>query len=299
MKTKWIIWSLILLVTISIPIIFKTNPSDILSYEKAALLGLIEGITEYLPISSTGHLIIANHYLLDSSDPQVQRALNAYSIIIQGGAIFAVAILYRKRFKSLVEGLLGKNHVGFKLGRNLLFAFLPAAILGLLLNDLIDSYLFNLPSVITALVLGAFVMFWAEKFRKAKKRKDIDIENLTIPQAVLIGLFQCIAMWPGTSRSMATIVGGYWVGLKPTQAAEFSFLLGFITLSAASAYKIVTSGSAVLESFTIGPLLMGVIIATIFAILTIKWLINYLTRYGLEIFGYYRIILALILISIR
>ena len=253
-----------------------------LSYTDAAILGLVEGITEFLPVSSTGHLILTNSALgldgrehITDSDGNpilvkdgdtddlrpytIGEAAYAFVIVIQAGAIAAVVILYWKTLLSILLGCLGKNDTGRKLGINLICAFLPAAFIGLALNDWIESTLGNnIHAVAGALIVGAAVMLIVERWRKHGKKKPIDPEDgpelheLSIRQCVMIGLFQCVAMWPGTSRSMATIVGGYLAGLSPKHAAEFSFLLGFITLSAASGYKMVFDGSDMLAAFSIG-----------------------------------------------
>jgi undecaprenyl-diphosphatase len=274
-----------------------------ISHQDAMILGLVEGISEYLPISSTGHLIITNHILgLDDDTPtakgySLKKAADAYAIIIQGGAIIAVLILYWRRIQSIILGILGKNKDGLKLARNLIIAFLPAAFLGFAFHDIIDEYLFNITSVAIALIAGSVLMLIIERWRKNKNISNSpDLHELSIKQVLIIGLLQCIAMCPGTSRSMMTIVGGYVAGLNPVKSAEFSFLLGLITLSAASAYKILSSGSELLQIVDISSVLTGIIVATIAAALSVKWLVSYLTKHGLTIFAYYRIALAITLI---
>lgn len=295
-----------------------------LSYTDAAILGLVEGITEFLPISSTGHLILTNSILgLDGSGPisdsdnnliqitdedsgtirpyTTGEAAYAFVIVIQAGAIAAVVILYWKTLIGILLGCLGKNETGKKLGINLISAFLPAAVIGLALDDLIESKLGNnIHAVAGALVVGAVVMLAVERWRKHDKKKPVEPEDgpqlheLSIRQCIMIGLFQCLAMWPGTSRSMATIVGGYICGLSPKHAAEFSFLLGFITLSAASGYKLVFDGSNMLAAFSIGPVFIGCIVAFVSAAIAVKWLVGYLSKHGLVVFAWYRIALAVV-----
>lgn len=292
------------------------EPAQI-SYSDAIILGVVEGITEYLPISSTGHLILVNGALeLDQETPLLDKqgeqillgkgdsatpmtlsdAANAYAIIIQVGAIAAVFIIYWKRILTILLGILGKDKAGFLLGRNLVVAFLPAAVLGLLLDDWIESKLFGPGPVVAALVVGGILMLLVEKFKKpTTPAEDSDADALaemTIKSSLTVGFLQCVAMWPGTSRSMMTIVGGYFVGLKPAQAAEFSFLLGLVTLSAASGYKALTLGPSMLKALDIGPILLGIFVATVSAALAVKWLVSYLTRHGLAVFGWYRIALA-------
>ncbi|WP_221773336.1 undecaprenyl-diphosphate phosphatase [Ruficoccus amylovorans] len=293
-----------------------------LTYMDGLILGIVEGVTEYLPVSSTGHLILTNRFLgldvplplLDDEgqlipgkriDPAtgepapftLEEAANAYAIIIQGGAIIAVVILYWKRLWSIVEGLLGKNRNGLLLLRNLMAGFLPAAFLGLLLDDFIESVLFGVWPVVIALVGGAFLMLGVERWRRARHGSSApesgpDLHELSIRQSLLVGLLQCVAMWPGTSRSMMTIVGGYVVGLSPARAAEFSFLLGLITLSAASAYKALSLGPQMLAALDLGPVLFGIVVATVAAAFAVKWLVSYLTRHGLALFAWYRLALA-------
>jgi undecaprenyl-diphosphatase len=285
-----------------------------LSYSDAVILGLVEGLTEYLPVSSTGHLIIANAPMTDQSGTPILvedeagklrpytigDAAYAYVIVIQAGAIVAVVLLYWRTILTLILGCLGKDRNGLKLAINLIVAFIPAAVLGLLLNDLIESALGdNTFAVAGALIVGAFVMLIVERWRQHGNKGAVPPEDgpglteLTLGKSVMIGFCQCFAMWPGTSRSMATIVGGYLAGLSPAHAAEFSFLLGLITLSAASAYKFLTDGSEMLAALNIGPVLVGCIVAFVSAALAVKWLVGYLSKHGLAVFAWYRIALAI------
>ena len=294
-----------------------------LSYVHAIILGIVEGITEYLPVSSTGHLILTNAALdLDKDTPirdkegawilvqddeavearpyTVGEAAYAYVIVIQAGAIAAVILIYWQTIMQILLGCLGQNPQGRKLAINLIFAFLPAAIAGLLLDDWIEAKLGNnITAVAGALIVGAVIMLIVEKWRKHGQKGATSpkcgprIHDLSIRQSVMIGFFQCLAMWPGTSRSMATIVGGYLAGLSPKNAAEFSFLLGLITLSAASGYKIVTDGSHMIRAVEVGPLLLGCLVAFISAALAVKWLVSYLSQHGLTLFAWYRIALAI------
>ena len=306
-------------------ILQQIDPLEVasLSYSDAIILGLVEGITEYLPVSSTGHLILTNAILgLDADTPirekdgdillvsddstgelrpyTIGEAAYAYVIVIQAGAIAAVISLYWSTILQILLGCLGKNPQGLRLAINLICAFIPAAIIGLLLDDWIEATLGdNVIAVAGALVVGAIVMLIVEKWRKHGSKAAIDpedgpdIHDLTIRQSVVIGLFQCLAMWPGTSRSMATIVGGYLAGLSPKHAAEFSFLLGLITLSAASGYKMLGDGSNMIAALELGPVLVGCLVAFISAALAVKWLVSYLSKHGLALFAWYRIALAI------
>ncbi len=282
----------------------RETESMAMDYVDATIYGIIEGVTEFLPISSTGHLIIASEILEnESSSENKKEAINAYLIVIQGGAILAVALIYRLQVWSMLLGILGMNPSGRKLLTNLVLAFLPAAFLGLLLDDLIESYLFGLLPVAIALFAGGLFMAWAEKRKISRERgmgnsSEKSLEDLTLGSSLLIGFLQCVAMWPGTSRSMMTIVGGYLVGLSRVHAAEFSFLLGLITLTAAAGYKCVTKWESMNQYLTLGPVVLGCIVAGVFAGLSVFWLVGYLSRKGLGIFVFYRIILSIIVFSI-
>ena len=261
---------------------------------QAIILGIVEGITEYLPISSTGHLILAKSLMNLQA-----KAVDPYLIVIQGGAILAVLGLYRARVWTMLQGIAGKHASGFKLAINLMIAFLPAAILGFLFHDMIVNLLFHPTPVVIALGVGGIVMLFAARWQRSAFHEGddansfIDIEHLTWKRALIIGLLQCVAMWPGTSRSMMTIVGGMAVGLKPKHAAEFSFLLGLPTLGGATIYEIYKNSDTIAALDT-APILIGIIVAFITAAVAIKWLVAYLSKHGLAIFGWYRLALAAI-----
>ncbi len=294
----------------------KPAKNDI-SYSDSVVLGLVEGLTEYLPVSSTGHLILANSFLgLDDEEPLVdangdavlnknfepltlKAAADAYAIVIQLGAIFAVAIIYWESLLKMLFGLIGKNPEGLRLLRNLIAAFLPAAIVGLFAYDFIERVLFGVVPVIAALFFGAVLMVVVQRrFDKANAfacTRFTKLSDMKVRSALLVGILQCVAMWPGTSRSMMTIIGGYAAGLKPADSAKFSFLLGLITLSAASLFKIVKDGDAVLRAISVGPLCLGMFVAFVAAAVSVKWFVGFLTRRGLVPFAYYRILLAALL----
>jgi undecaprenyl-diphosphatase len=260
---------------------------------QAVILGLVEGITEYLPISSTGHLILAQSFLGLNGDGE-KSAVDAYLIVIQGGAILAVLGLYRVRVLSMIKGLLGRDPDGRRLLVNLIVAFLPAAVLGVLLDDLIEAHLFSPVPVLAALAGGGVLMIVLRP-----RPKEVELTDLAWRAALIIGLMQCVAMWPGTSRSMMTIVGGMLIGLRPRQAAEFSFLLGLPTLGGACVYKLAGNlngdGATMFEVLGLMPLVIGFAVATVSAALAVKWLVEYLNRHGLAVFGWYRIALAAVL----
>lgn len=252
----------------------------------AAILGLVEGITEYLPVSSTGHLILTSALLgLDGS------GIDAFNIVIQGGAILAVLGLYRARVLGMAQGLIGQNPEGRRLLVRLLIAFAPAAVLGPILDDTIEATLFRPVPVLAALAIGGVIMLKLGKGRA--NSSDTDPADLPLRAALLIGLAQCIAMWPGTSRSMVTLAAGVALGLRPARAAEFSFLLGLPTLGGACVYKLVKDGDTVLALGT-PSLVVGILVATVSAAFAVRWLVGFLTNRGLAPFGWYRLALTVV-----
>jgi undecaprenyl-diphosphatase len=268
---------------------------------QAIVLGLVEGITEYLPVSSTGHLILTAWLLGLSDDPARKPAIDAFNIIIQGGAILAVAGLYWTRVQSMLRGLVGRDHAGRALFVKLVIAFLPAAVLGLLLDDWIEERLFRPAPVLFALGGGGVLLLvlapWIRTLVAREEHERDDFLNLSYRAALGIGFMQAIAMWPGTSRSMVTILGGVLFGLSPRRAAEFSFLLGLPTLGAACLYKLAKGAkddpSAFLDSLGGAlPVAVGILVAALSAALAIKWLVGYLSRGGFAAFGWWRVAVA-------
>lgn len=303
----------------------ETAPKPLaeLSASDAIVLGLVEGVTEFLPISSTGHLIIANQVLGLESNTQLtdstgqslwhkkptpekpagvpltlKLAADTYTVVIQVGAVAAVVLLYWRQLIAMLVGVFGRSSAGLRLLRNVLLAFFPVVVLGLLLHDFIDQYLFSLGTVIATLVVGAVVMLWAERWRRANSGIGVskgDPADLTAPKALGIGLAQCLALVPGTSRSMVTIVAGYLAGLNPAKAAEFSFLVGLPTLAGAAVYKGYQSGPAMIEVFGWSNVLLGALVAAVSAALAVKFLVHFIGRHGLALFAYYRLGLAVVL----
>ncbi|HNX04473.1 MAG TPA: undecaprenyl-diphosphate phosphatase [Opitutales bacterium] len=284
-----------------------------MDYSDAVVLGSVEGITEYLPVSSTGHLILTSRALgiggetstADGTRSAGAQAVDNYLVVIQAGAIAAVAILYWRDLLAMLMGLFGKDRNGLRLGINLVVAFLPAAVLGLLLNDWIEEKLFGPIPVAVALALGAPLMLGIEWWRKRDSASapggadtGKELHSLSCGQCLFIGAMQAVAMCPGTSRSMMTIVGGYIVGLTPVKSARFSFLLGFITLSAATVFTLLKHGREMAQTISPGPALVGLAVATLTAALSVKWLVSYLSRHGLALFAYYRVVLALIILAV-
>ncbi|MEY3395332.1 MAG: hypothetical protein RL346_1568 [Verrucomicrobiota bacterium] len=275
---------------------------------QAILLGIIEGITEYLPVSSTGHLIVAQRLMGIGTDQTSKLAADAFAICIQGGAILAVLGLYFKHVLRMIKGVLGLDPEGLKLALAVFLGFLPAAVLGMLLNDLIEEMLFGIWPVIAAWIVGGIGIIWTISWRRKHppRGNGRDILKLAWQSALFIGFLQCIAMWPGTSRSLMTICGGLIVGLSVKAAVEYSFLLGVLTLTAATAKKAVWSiegagaryeswfgGSKLMwDSYGPVPLAAGVIAAAVCAAIAVKWLVSFLQSHGLQGFGYYRILIG-------
>jgi len=279
---------------------------------QAFILGVIEGITEYLPVSSTGHLLVAQHLMgIDAGSSGAKAAADTFAICIQGGAILAVLGLYYQRVLQMIRGVCGRDQEGLKLAVSIIAGFLPAAVIGLLLNDWIEAKLFGMWPVIFAWVVGGILILTAAWWRQRKPARGggMDLLELSWKMALLIGLLQCVAMWPGTSRSLMTIVGGLLVGLSVRAAVEYSFLLGVLTLTAATAKKAlwkvpgldasvdVWFGGAKLMWHTYGPLplVVGVVAAMVSAAIAVKWLVSYLQSHGLSLFGWYRIVLGVVL----
>lgn len=284
------------------------TPATSLTVWEAALLGLVEGLTEYLPISSTGHLILVAAWLGKTGDP----AVNAFNIVVQSGAIVAVLGLYQTRVFSmlrdltaLLRGTLGSGRdawskavrgeaPGLRLLANLVIAFAPAAVLGPLLENPIEERLFAPAPVAAALALGGVAIFFFEPLRRKRRESGMSLDLLSPRHALVIGLAQCLAMVPGTSRSLATILGGIAVGLHPAAAAEFSFLLGLPTLGGATVIKALGDGETLLAGVGPVPLAVGLATAAVSAALAVKAFVAWLNRRGLMAFGVYRIVLAVL-----
>ncbi len=281
---------------------------------QAFILGVIEGITEYLPISSTGHLIVAQRLMgIGTGGLQAEEAADAFAVCIQGGAILAVLGLYSKRVLQMIQGVLGRNPEGLKLAIAIVAGFLPAAVLGVLLSHWIKAHLFNMWPVIAAWIIGGIGILAVAHWRKSNPPRGggKDLTELTWQLALIIGLLQCVAMCPGTSRSLMTICGGLLVGLSIRAAVEYSFLLGVLTLTAATAkdavgkvkdipeYNTLFGGTKLMvHEYGALPMIIGVVAAAVSAAIAVKWLVSYLQSHGLSIFGWYRIAVGLIVGSL-
>jgi len=295
-----------------------------ISVWQAAVLGVVEGLTEYLPVSSTGHLILVGDWLgLGRPSDQhgalerkfvASPAVNSFEIVIQLGAVLAVLGLYRRRVGQMVSGvaawsvrlrrdaapgLSDEQQRGLHLVGVLLVAFLPAAILGYLCHKQIEKHLFGPVPVVCALAVGGVLMIVIEYVCWTRKKGPRlgQVDRVRYRQAVVIGLAQCLAMWPGTSRSMVTIIAALVVGLDIVAAAEFSFLLALPTLGAATVYSGMIHHAELLQSAGPAGLLVGLAVSAVVAAVAVKWFVRWLTRHGLIPFGVYRIILAGVLIA--
>ena len=264
-----------------------------MSIFESIIIAIVEGLTEFLPVSSTGHMIITQGLLGVESDAFVK----AFTVIIQFGAILSVVVLYWKRFFRLNTepapegaGALKRLVHKFDFYWKLLVAFIPAAVIGLLFSDKIDEMLESVTVVAVMLVVGGVFMLFCDKIFN----RGSDETKLTERRALYIGLFQCIAMIPGVSRSMATIVGGMAQKLTRKAAAEFSFFLAVPTMCAASGYKmlklLLSDEGLQLLTDNLGVLIIGNIVAFVVALLAMKWFVAFLTKYGFRVFGIYRII---------
>ena len=265
-----------------------------LEWWEAVVLGIVEGLTEYLPVSSTGHLIIAQYLVGIAESP----ALSAFEICIQGGAILAVLGLYRRRVVQMWQGLLGKDVSGLHLLINLVIAFIPAAVVGLLCSGFIKNYLFNARVVMLAWAVGgiAILLYVRQRERNGRKNEGHSLEQLSPRGAFAVGLMQCVAMCPGVSRSLMTMLGGLTVGLSLSAAVEFSFLLGLITLGAATAHDAVKYGTDMVQQIGWTSMLIGTFVAWASSIVAVKWMVGYLNRHSLSIFGWYRLFAAAVML---
>lgn len=251
-----------------------------MSYLHAIILGIVEGITEFLPISSTGHMIIASSVMgIEHSE-----FTKAFEVIIQFGAIMSVLVLYWKRFLP---------QWGFY--KKLCVAFLPTALIGFIVKDLVDMMLGSVQVVAWALILGGVILVWSDRAFAHLTMMGRKTDELSNKDAVKLGLFQAIAMIPGVSRSGATIMGGLTLGMNKKEAAEFSFFLAVPTMAAATLYKLLKIYKTI-EPAQISLLLTGCLVAFVVAMLAIKFFIGIVARYGFRGFGYYRIALGILIL---
>jgi undecaprenyl-diphosphatase len=263
----------------------------------ALVLGIVEGLTEFLPVSSTGHLILAERLLGGSSEGNP-----SFDIVIQLGAVLAVFLYYRKLLLDRAAGVLRRDPVAIRLLVALVIAFIPVAVIGLLVRHAVKEHLFGLVPVAAALIVGGVVMVVVERWLRAHPdRPALDgLEHVTPKRARLIGIGQCAALWPGTSRSMSTIVTGQLCGLSTATAAEFSFLLALPALGAATVFEGWKARHELLAAGGGMPLLVGLVTSFFVAWWALASFLAYVKRRGVEPFGYYRVVLGIaILLFLR
>lgn len=266
-----------------------------MSWIDAVLLGVIEGLTEFLPVSSTGHLILAGDRLGQNSP-----TAKSLEIVIQLGAVLAVVVYYRARLLGLLQGIWRRDAAAIRLAVALGLAFLPAAAVGLAAHKAIKEKLFSPTPIAGALIVGGVLMIAVEYGRKHRgKEADDGLERVTWRRALAIGLGQCLSLWPGASRSMTTIVAAEMTGLSPSTSADFSFLLAIPTLGAATVYEMAKG----YEEMTATPgamnaLVIGLVVSFVVALLVIAAFLRYLKRFGLTPFGVYRIALGVLVLAL-
>ena len=260
----------------------------------ATIMGIVEGVTEFLPISSTGHLIVAGS-LLGVHDERGK----VFEIAIQIGAIFAVIWAYRERFNGAIKGVTRVSNAQ-RFVWNLFVAFLPVAVLGLLLNKYIKAVLFNPYGVAAASIIGALVIFWVERpsmlADRAVNARVRDVDDMTALDAIKVGFAQCFGLIPGMSRSGSTLIGGMLFGLSRNVATEFSFFLGVPTLAAASVYSL-WKERALLSSADIPVFAVGMVVSFIVALVVIRWLIRFVATHSLRVFAWYRLAFGALILA--
>jgi len=273
---------------------------DIVLWVKAAIMGIVEGLTEFLPISSTGHLILTGSLLDFTGD-----TIKVFEIAIQTGAMIAVVWEYRARLMSTFAGI-RTEPVAQRFALNVVVAFIPAAIFGFLFNKAIKAHLFHPVPVAVAFIVGGFIILWVER-RHKRLYGDRDLEggrvarvetvdDMTPLDALKVGLLQCLALIPGTSRSGATIIGSLVLGFSRKAATEFSFFLGIPTLTAAGAYSVWKSRD-LLQWSDVPIFLIGTVFAFVSALICIRWLIRYVSSHDFTLFAWYRIVFGIIVLA--
>jgi undecaprenyl-diphosphatase len=253
---------------------------------KAIIISIVEGITEFLPVSSTGHMIIVGYFIEFKG-----KFANLFEIVIQLGAILAIVVLYWNKIWTSIKSFFSGEKSGLKFWCNIIIAFVPAVILGLLFEEKIDSYLFKPIPVAAALIVGALLMIVIEnRFRGRYNTPTID--DVNFKQAFVIGCFQCLALWPGMSRSASTIMGAWVCGLSTVAAAEFSFFLAIPTMIGASGYKLIKTG-IILTSGELFTLIVGFVAAFLVALIVVERFINFLKKKSMRVFVVYRLFIGI------
>ena len=265
---------------------------DIALLIKAAIMGIVEGLTEFLPISSTGHLILAGALLGFDNDKA-----KVFDIAIQTGAIFAVILVYWQKIRSTLIALPNEKQAQ-QFALNVLVAFLPAVVLGLLFGKAIKAHLFTPVVVATAFIVGGFVILWAENRQKRNPAnvRVHEVESMTTMDALKVGLVQCLAMIPGTSRSGSTIIGGMLLGLSRKASTDFSFYLAIPTLIGAGAYSLYKD-RALLAMSDLPMFAVGLLFSFLSAWLCIRWLLRYIATHDFVVFAWYRIAFGIVVLA--
>ena len=266
---------------------------DELSIWAAVILGLVEGFTEYLPVSSTGHLLVTNKILGLAENPEAETALETYAICIQAGAILAVFVLYRERIRQMIDGLLGRSVEGRRVLLAVITAFIPTAIIALALRNYVRDELFGITPIAAAWLIGG-VAILALTRSGLMDRPGLELGDITTRHALIIGVAQAIALWPGVSRSLITIVAAVLVGLSLRAAVEFAFLLGLVTLGAATAAVAFTDGDQLISLYGWTSPLVGLVVAFFAALISIRWMVSWLQERSFDVFGYYRIVIGML-----
>ncbi len=264
-----------------------------LLYLKSVIMGIVEGLTEFLPVSSTGHLILTGGLIGMDKDVPDHEKLQAYEVVIQSGALLAVVWEFRHKFIDVAKGLFARNTTAWRFAINVGIAFLPAAVMGLLFEKKIHAVLFKPLPVALAFIVGAFVILWAE--RKDHKSRVDDVDRMTWQDALKVGIAQCFSLIPGTSRSGATIIGAMLFGISRKAATEFSFFLAVPTLFAAGAYELFKERHA-LSSSDAGWFGIGFVVSFIAALACVKWLLRYISTHDFKPFAWYRIAFGIIIV---
>jgi len=273
-----------------------SSSAEGLSVWGAIVLGLVEGFTEYLPISSTGHLLVTEQILGLGQTAEQEEALKAYAICIQAGAILAVLVLYYGRIRQMVDGLIGRSDQGRKVLIAVVGAFVPTAVIGLALKDVVRDKLFGPTPIAAAWLIGGIAILVLTR-TGVLTRAGTMLDNISARQAILIGVGQALALWPGVSRSLVTIIVGVLVGLSLAAAVEFSFLLGLVTLSAATVLTAAEDGSLLVETFGYVTPAVGLAVAFVAAMASVRWMVTWLQQKGLNVFGHYRILAGIALFA--
>lgn len=256
---------------------------------QAIIIAIVEGLTEFVPVSSTGHMILVGHFIGFTG-----AFANLFQIVIQLGAILAVVVVYWNKLWESVKGVFKLDVKDLRFWINIVVAAIPAAVLGFLFDDFIDEKLFNPITVAAALLVGGILMILVEnKYRKKSTTRTVD--RIRLRQSLVVGLFQCLALWPGMSRSASTIMGGWIAGLSPVVAAEFSFFLAMPMMVGASGLKLFKSG-LVMSNLEIITLCIGFVVAFVVSLVVIERFIKFLQKKPMRVFAVYRILIGAVLL---